>query len=157
MDAKCIATSLFSLLILVPVCAQQRPPVNAEESPLRDGTNSQCVEKLQFPSYTPLARQARLQGTLIMTLSLGQDGTVAKVSAESHLNNDRPSGALLAPIERALQNSQFRRDCGAKQVILVFDFRISGDPYDGQQQEVAFGYPNRFFIASRPLPPTNSQ
>jgi hypothetical protein len=33
----------------------------------------------------------------------------------------------------------------------IFDFRITGDPSDGQQQEAAFGFPNRFWITARPI------
>ena len=62
---------------------------------------------------------------------------------------------LLTPIEKALRQAQFRTDCAGKLVILEFDFHIDGDPYDRQTQEVAFGYPNRFWITARPPVPIN--
>jgi hypothetical protein len=112
-----------------------------------------CVEKIPIPPYPPLARQARLAGTLSVNARLGLKGIVGEVSAQSHLNNDRAQAILLMPIENALRQAQFRSDCVGKLVTLEFQFRINGDPYDRQTQEVAFGYPNRFWITARPPVP----
>ena len=147
---------LLILFALAPANAQRMSEITDSEA--HEITNSYCLENVRFPSYPPLARQARLQGTLVVTVSLGRDATVETVSAEAHLNNDRAKSVLLTPIEIVLKkSSQFRRDCGGKQVVLVYEFRLTGDPYDGQQQEIAFGYPNRFWITSRPWPLSNSQ
>jgi hypothetical protein len=75
---------------------------------------------------------------------------VEKISAQSHLNNDRAQAFLLTPIEISLRKSQFRGDCAGKRLVLEFEFRLDGDPYDRQTQEIAFGYPNRFWITARP-------
>lgn len=144
-------TVLLGLVVLVRATAQQPTATSAPQ----DATNILCVEKIQIPTYPPLARQARVAGTLSVKVKLGQNGIVSEVSAQSRLNNDRAQAILLTPIEKALRQAQFRTDCAGKVVILEFDFHIDGDPYDHQTQEVAFGYPNRFWITARPPVPIN--
>lgn len=147
---------LFGLILLAPACAQQGLLAVPTPAPAQDTSNAACFEKLRIPAYPLLARQAHLTGTLWVTVDLGSNGNVEKVSARSQLNNDRAQSVLLAPVESVLRKSQFRRGCAGKQITLVFEFGLYGDPYDGQQQEVAFGSPNRFFITARPPIPTNS-
>lgn len=137
---------LLGLVWLFPASAQQTGPTASTQ----DATNAVCAEKIQMPSYPSLARQARIVGTISVTVQLGPNGTVEKISAQSHLNNDRAQAILLTPIEMSLRKSQFRGDCAGMLLVLEFEFRLDGDPYDRQTQEIAFGYPNRFWITARP-------
>ena len=121
------------------------------------GTNAQCIAKFPIPGYPGLARRARLVGTLTVVVSQDQDAKIRRISAQSHLNNDRAQIALLAPIENATRKSDFLPSCNGKDVTLTFEFRINGDPYDQQQEEVTFEYPSHFTISARPPIPTNSQ
>jgi hypothetical protein len=62
------------------------------------------------------------------------------------------------PVQSVILNkARFRAGCAGKQITLIFDFSITGDPSDRQQQEVAFGFPNRFYISARPFQPQPSQ
>jgi TonB family protein len=139
-------TLLLGLVWLFPGSAQQTEPA----APTQDATNTACAEKIGLPVYPPLARQARIEGTLSVTVEVGTNGAVERISAQSHVNNDRAQAILLTAIETSLRKSQFRSDCAGKRLVLEFEFRLTGDPYDRQTQEVAFGYPNRFFITARP-------
>jgi hypothetical protein len=116
-----------------------------------DTFNATCVERLEIPAYPLLARQARLAGTLSVTVTLGSGARIENIAAKADLNNNGAQGVLLIPVQNAIRTAHFREDCAGKQVILVFDFRITGDPSDRQQQEVAFGFPNRFRITTRPI------
>ena len=144
--------AVLGVIWLCPLIAQQNGPAASAQ----EAANARCVEKFQIPSYPQLARQARLVGTLSVTVRLGSDGAVEKISAQSHLNNDGAQAILLSPIEASLRKSQFRRDCAGQELVIEFEFRITGDPYDRQTQEAAFGYPNRFWITARP-PIPNTQ
>jgi hypothetical protein len=140
-------TSLLSLSLLLQASAQQAQsnvPESAQDS------NAACIERVQVPSYPPLARQAQVEGVLVVNVKLAPNATVKEVSAQSHLNVDRFAPILLEPIKKALRKSEFRRDCAGKSLVLVFEFRIEGDPSNGREQDVSFGYPNRFFITVRP-------
>jgi len=134
--------------------------VSAQQTALdsgQGGRNSQCIASFPIPGYPGLARRARLVGTLTVVVSLDQDGKIRRIAAQAHLNNDRAQSALLTPIENAIRKSDFLPSCGGKDVTLTFEFRINGDPYDRQQEEVTFGYPSHFTISARPPIPTNSQ
>jgi hypothetical protein len=139
-------TIVCGIVLCVPSQAQQPASI-----PPGDETNVACAQRVQIPSYPLLARQARLAGTLSVKVKLGANASVDEVSAQWHLNNDNAKAVLLAPIENALRKSQFRRDCAGKIVTLEYEFRISGDPNDRQTQEVEYGYPNHFWITTRPL------
>lgn len=139
-------TAVLCFLALSQAGAQQSGPA----SPVQDTTNAMCVENMQIPSYPPLARMARIEGTLSVTIKLGRDSAANEVSAQSRMSTDNGKEILVSAIETALRKSQFRRDCAGKVVVLQFEFRFEGDPYDRQTQEISFGYPNRFRITTRP-------
>src|SRR5262249_37933893 len=116
---------------------------NSVNLPLTD--NAACVERLELPKYPLLARQARLVETLSVTIMLDGSAAVEKITAKADLNNNGAQGVLFIPVQNAiLHKAHFRQDCAGKEVILVFDFRITGDPSDAEQQEAAFGFPNPF-------------
>jgi hypothetical protein len=116
-----------------------------------DTPNAACVERLEMPTYPLLARQARLAGTLSVTVTLGPGATVENITTKADLNNNTAQGVFFTPLKNTILKGRFREDCAGKQVTLIFEFRISGDPSDRQQQEAAFGFPNRFWITARPI------
>jgi hypothetical protein len=118
-----------------------------------DTSNIECVERIQVPTYPPLARQARLSGSVVATVTLAADGGVEQVTTSARVQaNQAARGILAKPVEDALRRSQFAEGCGKRSVVFVFEFLITGDSSDRQQQEVSYGYPNRFWITARPWP-----
>lgn len=100
-------------------------------------TNMQCVERLEMPVYPPLAKQARIAGTVTAVVAISSGGA-AKTMARGD--------ALLTPaVEGAIRASMFRKACAGKSVTLVFHF-VVGDILDKLPQRIAFGYPNQFWI-----------
>jgi hypothetical protein len=103
--------------------------------------NMSCVERLEMPVYPPLARQARIGGTITATVAVDATGSIqATLSRGAH--------QLLSPaVEKSLRASKFRKACSGKSVTLVFNF-VAGDDFDpdGLRQRVSFGYPNQFSI-----------
>ena len=148
MFSRC-AMVVFTMIFCLAVVAQPRDKAT---SGLTDTPNAACVERLELPSYPLLARQARLAGTLSVTIALDHSAAVDKITAKANLNNNGAQGVLFVPVQNAiLHKAHFRQNCAGKEVVLVFDFRITGDPSDAQQQEAAFGFPNRFWITARPI------
>jgi len=45
-------------------------------------TNIACVERVDAPAYPLLAKQARIAGVLTVTVLLGSDASVGKISAD---------------------------------------------------------------------------
>ncbi len=66
----------------------------------------QCVERLEMPQYPPLAKQARIAGTVTAVVAIASDGA-AKTTARGH--------ALLTPaVEGAIRASKFHEACGGQ-------------------------------------------
>jgi hypothetical protein len=109
------------------------------------GSNMSCVERLQMPLYPPLARAARISGSVTVTISIAADGSrKTTMSPSAHL-------LLTAAIEKALQASAFRTSCAGKSVTLVFNF-VFGNELDPDRlpQRVSFAYPNQFYVSTPP-------
>jgi hypothetical protein len=149
MIARCVPT-LFALLVLLNAMCAQAISGQSPEREASDNSNWACIEKLKLPVYPLLARQARLAGTLTVFVDIGADGTVERIGARSKLNNDRAQGVMFSPVEKTIRSSVFKRECTGKRVTIEYEFSINGDASDRDQQDVAFGSPNRIFISTRP-------
>jgi Gram-negative bacterial TonB protein C-terminal len=108
-------------------------------------SNMSCVERLQMPVYPPLARAARIRGSVTVTVSIAADGSKkTTMSPSAHL-------LLTAAIETALQASAFRTSCAGKSVTLVFNFVFGSELDQGRlPQRVSFAYPNQFYVSTPP-------
>ena len=102
--------------------------------------------------YPPLARQARVSGTLITSVQLDRDAKVISISHEA-ATGVRSAAGLLAP---GIGNSSscraaFARACGERALTFIFQFVITnGTPSDDPKPIISFGYPNRFTISVLP-------
>jgi protein TonB len=61
------------------------PPPKVQQSRIRQGGNVQAAKLINRvqPSYPPLARQTRIQGTVRLHAIIGKDGTVKELTLES--------------------------------------------------------------------------
>jgi len=109
------------------------------------GSNMSCVELLEMPLYPPLARAARISGSVNVTISIAAGGArKTTMSPSAHL-------LLTAAIGKALQASAFRTSCAGKSVTLVFNFVFGNDlDQDRLPQRVSFAYPNQFYVSTPP-------
>ena len=98
-----------------------------------------------MPAYPPLARSARITGTLSASIALDAEARIQKVATSF-------TGRLLAMFDEslnaALKKSEFQKDCAGKTVRVVFHFEIAGRIADAPKDTVAYGYPNEFWITS---------
>jgi outer membrane biosynthesis protein TonB len=107
-------------------------------------TNIACVERLDIPTYPPLAKQARISGVLTGVVLLGADGSVAKISSE-WAPASKKEGMFASAVEESIRASAFAKSCAGKQVKLVFNFVLS-EAGTSTQIKFSFGYPNQFRI-----------
>ncbi len=126
--------SLFLLITLVPNATAQTNP------------NMACIERLEVPTYPPLAGAARISGVVIPTVLLGDGGSVASISFTA--DNGKPHPILVHAAEKSLRNSTFARTCAGQQVKVVFNFKLEGGPVSRGRwiPSVSFIYPNEFWI-----------
>jgi hypothetical protein len=110
------------------------------------GSNMSCVERLQMPVYPPLARLARISGSVTATVIMSTEGSIQVTSSQS------AHPLVTQAVENALHGSAFSRACVHKPIQLVFNFVFDEKSNPGRTSpQVSFGYPNQFWI-SVPLP-----
>jgi TonB family protein len=96
--------------------SQIRPP--APDVLLRSSVPFQ-PEKFVRPEYPPIARLARIEGAVVVTLQVDADGSVTDVQFESgHL-------MLRAAVKNAVSEWKFPKDAADKQIKATIDFRTN--------------------------------
>lgn len=131
---------LLLLILSVPTMAQME-------------TNIACVERLDIPTYPPLAKAARIAGALTTTVLVGSDASVEKIASEwdsQWASGSKADGIFLPTVEKSLRASTFAKSCAGKKVTLVFNF-VLAESLLPQETKFSFGYPNRFWIAAPPM------
>ena len=109
-------------------------------------TNMACVERLEIPTYPPLAKQARIAGVLTASVRVGADGSIGNISSQ-FVPESTKSVMFASAVEESLRASMFAKSCAGKQVRLVFNFVIA-EPGASTQVNSSFGYPNQFWIVA---------
>src|SRR4051794_6704594 len=93
--------------------------IGTAQTPVEPDANMDCIDRLQMPTFPPLARKARVQGTINAAVVLSSQGTVQTINTKGH--------PLFVPaVEAVIRAASFRSDCGGKTITLVFDFRLVG-------------------------------
>jgi|SRR5579862_4436566 len=112
-----------------------------------DGTNMDCIERIEIPRYPPLATQARIESSITASVALSSDGAVhdIKITAESKYKQAR--NLFGPPVENVIKAAKFRSGCSEKTITLVFHFDLKGQS-DNPEASMSFGYPNVFWIVS---------
>ena len=113
-------------------------------------TNMACVERLPVPAYSPLAIQARIEGTVTASVLLSPHASVEKITTDFMSKTPKITGSLIQSVEDAIRGAAFHTYCGDKTIVLIFDFKIAGQPADNPKQSDSFGYPNKFWIVTEP-------
>ena len=122
-------------------CLAGKPPVD---------TNITCIEKLQVPSYPPLAAQVRLDGVVVATVIVDKYGRVRDVSLSTEMASPSAKQLFTSAVDNALRLSKYSKGCGDKPITLVFNFGLGDELVPGGSPNVFFGYPNRFWISAPP-------
>ncbi len=84
-------------------------------------------------------------------VDLGRSGAFQSVATyEQVAKDERSTRRLLAlPVEAALRNTQFARECEYRRIYFVFEFALTSDAKDTQRPEFEYGFPNHFWITAR--------
>jgi hypothetical protein len=136
-----IVNYLSALILAIPVL---RGPAALAQAPSMKFDDIGCGIRIRVPNYPAIARAARITGAATAAIRIAADGHAAAVEV---------SGAhplLRDEVERELRISEFSPTCDGRNVHLVFEFVISGQPVEHPQSSVAFMPPNRFVVSSPP-------
>ena len=111
------------------------------------GAHIECVERLQVPSFGPVAQAAKQVGTVEARITVGKEGTVTQSSIEL----TSPDPRLADEVKMMILLSKFSRRCDRQIVRLRFTFiREEGEPVDYPVPLIIFLPPNEFEIRSLP-------
>ena len=119
--------ALVSFLLVAAVavsfagCQRQRPA---------DGPNIDCVERLEVPTYPPIAESARISAIVTTAIVLGPQGTLNSIAIDGVMPASagrpaRPIPLFNTSVDRAIRSSKFSSACGGKTVRVIFNFRLS--------------------------------
>ena len=140
---------LFELVLTLLCLWLFAAAVSGQEAATRFGLVD-CASRLELPLYHPLARQARLSGTVVAIVQLDNDGGISRLELEA----PGVHGLLKDAVSASVRQSTFSRKCDSKKLQIIFTFVIEGDATPGATQSlIAFAPPNRFIIRTRPAVP----
>jgi hypothetical protein len=120
------------------------------QNPFEPDTHIGCVERFQTPVYSAVARQVKAEGTITASVVLSPQGSVQEISTDFKSKTQRAIGLLIPLVEKSIVEAAFRSTCAGETVVLIFDFKIIGQPSESPKQSVSFGYPNKFWIVTEP-------
>src|ERR1051326_5083735 len=87
------------------------------------GPEETCVRHVEVPAYPPLARMARLQGTVKIRVGIGMDGVVTSAKAS------RARKLLEAAAEENIRRWTFAlgtESSVSRQAVITFVYRLEG-------------------------------
>lgn len=103
-----------------------------------------CIDELTIPRYPPLARQARLVGTVTAVIQISDSrGPDLRVEGEEPI--------LRAVTEDTLRRSRFRSACAGKKLTLRYTFLIEGPASElPDSTSIRIKTPDEFVISTPP-------
>jgi Gram-negative bacterial TonB protein C-terminal len=116
--------------------------------PAEPGINTVCIEKLQIPSYPALAREARLSGVVVATITLNSDATVKDISMRMESATASANKAFTSAVETALSSSVYTPGCGGKPIKLIFSFVLGQHFLPNRDMQKRFLWLSKSFLDS---------
>lgn len=110
-----------------------------------------CLEELIAPKYPPLARQARLQGTVEVRVDLRDRTTPTTTITGTH-------ALLRSAVADALEGSRFQRACaeGEFKIVFLFEMDLSAPPRAHDEGTVIIRWPGTVVVRARRFPLSGS-
>lgn len=133
---------LLPLLGIVTVASCSTPPALDAD----DWQGVACIEEMEIPRYSYVARLALKTGTVHALVKIGEGGRLSDVIL------DAPDPRLADEVRGWIKHTaRFRPSCAGREVRLLFTFRLEGEPTHYTFAIVRFRPPNHFIIISQPL------
>ena len=111
---------------------------------LAGGIDGPCVEIFSPPVYPPLAKVARVTGSVIVQFEVGPEGHPQIIAKQGN-------SILAAAAQYSVSKTQFDSHCTGVQS-LKYSFEISDDLPNYAAPPVAFRYPDEYVIKIGPQP-----
>lgn len=105
-----------------------------------------CAVRIQLPEYPPVARQARLTGTAVATVTISSDSAV-------RIRLEGVPPILKRAVEASLRKSEFSDSCKDTTFSIRYTFRVEGEQAERPKTSIIFQPPNEFIVVSPPSVP----
>ena len=133
---------VFAGIVAVVWCST--PPVGGADEWQGVG----CIEEIEIPRYSAVARLALKPGTVRAQIKIGKDGQLSDLTLEA------PDPNLADEVRGWVEHTgRFRPSCVGREVTLLFTFRLQGEATHYPFAIVRFRPPNHFIIISQPRLP----
>jgi hypothetical protein len=96
------------------------------------------------------ALQARVDGTLWLSIHLTAQAGVDKIDTQVTSAWNTAKTLLTPPVEKAVRASKFKTDCAGKTVDVVYRYELHGDPIANPKPTNRMDPPNIMYIESAP-------
>jgi hypothetical protein len=134
---------LASATTVLSVCVSVSRAAHAE-----DCEGISCIEEIEIPRYSAVARLALRTGTVQTRVKIGKKGRPVEIILES------PDPKLADEVRGWLKHTgRFRAVCQGREIHLLFTFRLEGEPTPNPFAIIRFRPPNHFIIISQPMLP----
>jgi len=110
----------------------------------------ECFEHMEAPEYPKAALQGRVDGSIWTKIDVTAQGTAGKVDMQVVTAWTDGGKLLTPPVEKAIQASKFKPDCGGKTVSIVYRFALHGDATANPKPESRTEPPHLVWIESQP-------
>ena len=142
-------TRMRTILAIFVAPLSSSIPGQTVEAAQQTDSNLMCIERMELPSYPPLAQSARISGTVKVEVLLSPAGSVQDVNVRADPQRSTAGkGILEGAVANSIRLADFDRNCGGKHVRVEFVFELAGTSMGRPKQSVSFGSPNRFLIKS---------
>jgi hypothetical protein len=110
----------------------------------------ECFANVETPDFPLAALQARVDGTLWLSIHLNAQAGVDKIDTQVTSAWSTAKGLLTPSVEKAVHASKFKSDCAGKTVDVVYRYELHGDPVASPKPTNRMDAPNIMYIESAP-------
>jgi hypothetical protein len=110
----------------------------------------ECFANVETPEFPLAALQARVDGTLWLSIHLTPQAGIDKIDTQVTSAWGTAKTLLTPAVEKAVRASKFKSDCAGKTVDVVYRYELHGDPIASPKPTNRMDAPNIMYIESAP-------
>ncbi|HLK47034.1 MAG TPA: hypothetical protein VKT49_02805 [Bryobacteraceae bacterium] len=108
------------------------------------------MDHLQMPEFPRTALESKVDGSVWTWVQVTPQGKADKISTQVVSAYGTGPKLLTPPVEKALQESQFKASCAGKTVSVVFRYELHGEATTNPKVTTRTETPNIVYIESQP-------
>jgi len=110
----------------------------------------ECADHLQMPDFPKTALESKVDGSVWTWFGVTPQGKAEQIKTQVVSAYGTGPNLLTPPVEKALQESQFKSSCAGKTVAVVFRYELHGEATANPKVTTRTENPNIVYIESQP-------